>query len=102
MPTNDMLTVESRDAAAKANSAVRRDSLEALWVGEEELLREFVRALRTIRFGSIVITLHDGRIVEIQKTERIRRNKSKENSPNGERTADYILGDDHKSSKTRA
>jgi len=49
--------------------------------GEEEILREIVRALRAIRFGSVIITLHDGRIAEIQKIERIRRTRNKRNSP---------------------
>lgn len=40
---------------------------------ERELLNELVRALRTIRFGSIALTIHDGRLVEIHKTEKIRR-----------------------------
>ena len=40
---------------------------------ESELLTEVLRALRGLRFGSIVLTVHEGRLVEIQKTERIRR-----------------------------
>lgn len=40
--------------------------------GERELLREVVRALRAIRYGSVVLTVHDGQLVEIHKTERIR------------------------------
>lgn len=43
---------------------------------ERELVNELVRALRTIRFGSIALTVHDGRLVEIQKTEKIRRKTS--------------------------
>jgi hypothetical protein len=39
---------------------------------EQELLNEIIRALRSIRYGSIVLTVHEGRLVEIQKTERIR------------------------------
>lgn len=39
---------------------------------EQELLKEIIRALRIIRYGSIVLTVHEGRLVEIQKTERIR------------------------------
>lgn len=41
--------------------------------GEGELLRELVRAPRTIRYGFVVLTVHDGRLVEIQKTEKIRK-----------------------------
>ena len=40
---------------------------------EQELLREVALALRTIRYGSVVLTVHDGRIVEMNKTERIRK-----------------------------
>jgi hypothetical protein len=45
-----------------------------LSLNERELLNEVLRALRGLRYGSIVLTVHEGRLVEIQKTERIRRN----------------------------
>lgn len=82
MPRNNMLTIERREAAADANASDVQEILEALRAREGELLRELVRALRTIRYGSITLTLHDGRIVEIHKTERIRRHGNKENSGN--------------------
>jgi hypothetical protein len=41
---------------------------------ERELLQEVAAAVRDIRYGSVVLTIHDGRIVELTKTERIRRN----------------------------
>ena len=40
---------------------------------EREVLQEVLRALRAIRYGSVVLTVHDAKIAEIQKTERIRR-----------------------------
>jgi hypothetical protein len=40
---------------------------------ERELLYEVVRALRSIRFGSVGLTIHEGKLVEIQKIEKIRR-----------------------------
>ncbi|HXN17164.1 MAG TPA: YezD family protein [Candidatus Binatus sp.] len=40
---------------------------------ERELLHELVRGLRAVRYGSISLTVHDGRLVEINKTEKIRR-----------------------------
>lgn len=46
----------------------------ALLANEKELLRELIHGLRTIRYGSIVLTVHEGRLVEINKTVRIRRN----------------------------
>lgn len=45
----------------------------AIFDSEAELLREVVHSLRTIRYGSIVLTVHDGHLVEINKTVRIRR-----------------------------
>lgn len=47
-----------------------------LSVSERELLREVALALRSIRYGSVVLTVHDGRIVELNKTERIRKNSA--------------------------
>lgn len=45
---------------------------------EQELLGEIIRALRSIRYGSIVLTVHEGRLAEIQKTERIRSTAMKQ------------------------
>jgi hypothetical protein len=50
------------------------DWQKGLTAGEAELLHEVALALRTIRYGSVVLTVHDGRIVELNKTERIRKN----------------------------
>jgi hypothetical protein len=44
-----------------------------LTTSERELLREVTLALRGLRYGSVVLTVHDGRIVELNRTERIRR-----------------------------
>jgi hypothetical protein len=44
-----------------------------LSIDEREVLQEVLRALRAIRYGSVVLTVHDAKIAEIQKTERIRR-----------------------------
>jgi len=40
---------------------------------ERDLIRDLLEALRTIRYGSIVLTIHDSKLIEIQKTEKIRR-----------------------------
>ena len=53
-----------------------QDWLQDLSTSERELLREVALALRSIRYGSVVLTVHDGRIVELNKTERIRRNST--------------------------
>ena len=43
---------------------------------ERDLLKELTVAIRGIRYGSVVLTIHDGRLVEVSKTERIRRNST--------------------------
>lgn len=48
-----------------------------LSANELELLSEMVEALRSIRYGSVLLTVHDGRLVEIHKTEKIRMAGSK-------------------------
>ena len=40
---------------------------------ERQLLKEVLLALRKIRYGSVVLTVHEGRLVEISRTERLRR-----------------------------
>ena len=40
---------------------------------ERALLEDVLRALDGMRYGSILLTVHDGRLVEVQKTERIRK-----------------------------
>ena len=40
---------------------------------ERDLISDLLEALRTIRYGSIALTIHDGKLIEIQKTEKIRR-----------------------------
>ena len=50
------------------------ESAEAqLSAAEVDLLNELVWSLRTIRYGSVSLTVHDGRVVEIQRVEKIRR-----------------------------
>jgi hypothetical protein len=39
---------------------------------ELALLNRVVSALHEIRYGSVILTVHDGRLVELQKTEKIR------------------------------
>jgi len=39
---------------------------------EVSVLREVARTLREIRYGSVVLTVHNGQMMEIQKTEKIR------------------------------
>jgi hypothetical protein len=55
------------------STATANDWQHELSSSERELLREVALALRGIRYGSVVLTVHDGRIVELNKTERIRK-----------------------------
>jgi hypothetical protein len=55
------------------STATTQDWQHELSSSERELLREVALALRGIRYGSVVLTVHDGRIVELNKTERIRK-----------------------------
>ena len=54
------------------------DGRRKLSASERELLRVVLRALREIRYGSLILTVHDGHLVEIQKTERIRKGWAKQ------------------------
>jgi hypothetical protein len=57
---------------------MRVPSGEEWWQGlstnERELLKGLAVAVRSIRYGSVVLTIHDGRIIEMSKTERVRKN----------------------------
>jgi len=77
------LRVQARGPRGRSNDESQRMSTASatsttnwqqdLSASERELLREVALALRGIRYGSVVLTVHDGRIVELNKTERIRK-----------------------------
>ncbi|HVZ59178.1 MAG TPA: YezD family protein [Terriglobales bacterium] len=46
-----------------------------LFEDEKTLIQEVVLAIRTIQFGSILLTVHDGQLVEISKNVRIRKGR---------------------------
>jgi len=60
------------DMATQISSTVNSATIENLSEQERSLLDEVVRRLRTIRYGSISLTVHDGHVVEIHKTEKLR------------------------------
>ncbi len=39
---------------------------------DEETLAEIIRSLRQIRYGTITITVQDAKVVQIDKTEKVR------------------------------
>jgi len=59
---------EGRSLAGFAANWGRRSS-----AAEADLLREAIRALMGIRYGAVILTVHDGRLVEVHRTERFRR-----------------------------
>ncbi len=44
---------------------------------EEQLLLKIVSEIKSVKHGSIQITIHDGRVVQIDKTEKLRLNGKK-------------------------
>jgi hypothetical protein len=38
----------------------------------ESVMAEIVRSIKNVRFGSIEITIHDSRVVQIERKERVR------------------------------
>ncbi len=53
---------------------------EGLSPAELKTLRDVIVALRTLRYGSVNLTVHDDRVVEIEKVEKIRINNHKTKS----------------------
>jgi hypothetical protein len=59
--------------ALENNDAVSSAELQAALARcDPNAIRELIKGLRTIRYGSILLTLHEGQLVEISKTVRIR------------------------------
>lgn len=41
----------------------------------QDLAQEIIHAIKTIRYGSIEITIHDSKVVQIERREKIRLDK---------------------------
>jgi hypothetical protein len=52
--------------------AVSRDMQKAQTTVEPVLLQQLAKALENLRYGVIELTIHDGRIVQIERREKIR------------------------------
>jgi len=50
---------------------------------ELDLFREVNRSLRGLRYGTVVLNVHEGRVVEIHRTEKIRRGIAKSGTQDG-------------------
>jgi hypothetical protein len=59
---------------------VTHSSVPAGWNGGQDnsislpppLLQELVEALRSIRYGSVELVIHDGRVVQLERREKVR------------------------------
>lgn len=47
---------------------------------DASLLREIQNALRDLRYGSVEITVHDSRVVQIERKEKYRLNESRKSN----------------------
>lgn len=45
---------------------------------ETNLIKEIQRAIKSIRFGSVEITIHDGRVTQIERREKFRPEQAHE------------------------
>lgn len=48
-----------------------------LSAAEFDLLRDVIRSLRGLRYGTLVLSVHEGHVVEIHRTEKTRRRVSR-------------------------
>jgi len=49
----------------------------------QDLIGRIVEAIRTVRFGTVHITIHDSRVVQIEKSEKIRVTHTTDLTPGG-------------------
>jgi len=49
----------------------------------QELIGRIVEAIRAVRFGTVHITIHDSRVVQIEKSEKIRVTHMTDPTPGG-------------------
>lgn len=47
----------------------------------EEVVHELVQAIEQLRFGSIEVTVHEGRVTQIERREKVRFSSNLEHAP---------------------
>lgn len=62
-----------RDVAIETSKAVDCATTRDLSEEDRPLLHELICGLRTIRYGSVSLIIHNGGLVEIHQTEKLRR-----------------------------
>jgi hypothetical protein len=60
----------------KPNPAQTQSQAEALDEAQDRALREIVRAVRSVAFGSVEIVIQNSRIVQIERKEKLRFDRS--------------------------
>ena len=60
------------DPKMRVRFVVSRDMDKAETTIEPALLRQLARVLENLRYGVVELTIHDGRIVQIERREKIR------------------------------
>ena len=64
---------ENRDMTSKPDRSSRGRTVHAADI-DESTIRFIAETIRSLRFGSVEITVHDGRVVQLDKRERYRLN----------------------------
>lgn len=59
-------------AGYNVDIAIAEELADARQVLPEEILGTLVRLIREVRFGSIEIVVHEGRITQIERREKVR------------------------------
>jgi hypothetical protein len=67
---------ELEEILSSLNGSTTEDLEKALTSNESQILRELAKGIRAIRYGSIVLVVHDGRLVEVTKTVRLRTTRA--------------------------
>lgn len=57
------------DTPASAPTAVQQKLHQAI---DEEVAARILRSVSSLRYGSVEVTVHDGRVVQIDRRERVR------------------------------
>ena len=65
--------IASKQVASPADSRERHpDPTSPILPPDDAVLEEIYKAIQSVRFGAVQIIVQDGRVVQIDKTEKIR------------------------------
>ena len=57
---------------------IKSFSSDILTDAKDPLLKEVAKAIREIKYGAVLITIHDSKVVQIEKTEKMRMQHNKD------------------------